>query len=417
MPATPLDPILARIRAMPLDVYNEQYESLRDEILALGPDVLPHVLKAAKHPDPPYSLDLLMMVLADAHYRPALPAFVRWLDHPNEEVRFIAAWVLDDESGERFKTRDMIVRGHVQHDQVRAAIPKIKAWWWAYEKQREQAGPDVKQLPFWLQAAHFGYNIKLRTVWLVIGLFLVFFGGLTLIGLIELARPDGDASAPAMVVVFGLLTALAGYLAVANVILMRRRAYIPVPGASPGPSAFERAFKYNVSDLAMCRLGYMTDNLKLRLRAHIREKWFMMVLLTGLLMLPFTAIMGVGLGRQILFLIDPARIPYGEAFELWQVLAFGVGTAMGGGLLFWVIRYTMRSNRHLRQDIAAGRVESVRGVIRCWRVRSSRSSTYYVQIGDFKSVVTYPQYRCFVNGQTYTLYYAPASGLILAAGP
>ncbi len=109
--------------------YFLQYEDFRDEIHALGPKVMPHVLESALDEQFAFALDLLVTILADTGYPPAMPYFVAWLDHSNEEIRFASACALDAAAGEKFDVVHMIERGWVQHDKVAEAIPALKTWW------------------------------------------------------------------------------------------------------------------------------------------------------------------------------------------------------------------------------------------------------------------------------------------------
>jgi hypothetical protein len=69
---------------------------------------------------------------------------VEWLDHPNEEVRFIAAFTLDNLADGRFNIEGMIVGGWVQHDQVQAVAPQIREWY------HDEGYKKVPSLTEWL---------------------------------------------------------------------------------------------------------------------------------------------------------------------------------------------------------------------------------------------------------------------------
>ncbi|MCB9135697.1 MAG: hypothetical protein H6636_09740 [Anaerolineales bacterium] len=107
----------------------EQFETLREAFAALAPDAYPFIYTAAKTIQDPTILELLVTVLVDSAYPPAFPDFVTWLDHPNDEIRFFCASALDHIANNQFGIDQMIDRGWVQHDRIRAAIPAIKDWW------------------------------------------------------------------------------------------------------------------------------------------------------------------------------------------------------------------------------------------------------------------------------------------------
>ena len=98
--------------------------------------MLPDVLAAAREEANEWVLDLLVTVLADRQYAPAYPDFVGWMDHHNEEVRFAAALTLDELAGKRFGVEKMIEGGWVQHDRVKAVVPRIRAWWESSERRK-----------------------------------------------------------------------------------------------------------------------------------------------------------------------------------------------------------------------------------------------------------------------------------------
>lgn len=121
--------IIERAKALPYDAYMVEFETLRDELNRLAPTAQATVLAAAREYGDHDIIDLLVTVLADNAYPPAMPMFVQWLDHPNDEVRFAAAIALDMVANGRFGIESMIEGGWVQHDQIRAAVPTMRAWW------------------------------------------------------------------------------------------------------------------------------------------------------------------------------------------------------------------------------------------------------------------------------------------------
>lgn len=79
------------------------FEDSRDALHALGPEAMRAVLEAAMEPNAK-GLDLLVMVLADALYPPALPQMRVWLEHDDVDgIAMPAASALDRTAGGRFK--------------------------------------------------------------------------------------------------------------------------------------------------------------------------------------------------------------------------------------------------------------------------------------------------------------------------
>lgn len=132
----------------------DEYENLRDGIHALGADVMPYVLEAARTTDDASIQELFIMLLADVLYPPALPHFVRWLDHPNEQSRWTVAYTLNDMAGKRFSPTGFLQGGWMQHDEVAQVTPAIKEWW------REEGQYQMPSLPKWraAQAAKVQYS-------------------------------------------------------------------------------------------------------------------------------------------------------------------------------------------------------------------------------------------------------------------
>lgn len=145
-PTAQAEAIVNRAKALPTDKYMHAFETLRDELNGLDPAALAVVLNAALNHSEHAIIDLLVTVLADNAYPPAMPHFVRWLDHANDEVRFAAALALDGAVNGRFQIDQMIDGGWVQHDQIRAAVPAIREWW---QTEGETAVPTLTD---WLAA-------------------------------------------------------------------------------------------------------------------------------------------------------------------------------------------------------------------------------------------------------------------------
>jgi hypothetical protein len=141
-PSSPAHKLLEKIRQMEESEYFDQFETLRDELIALGPEAMPTILNVARNNNDHVMIDLLVTVLVDMAYPPAMPMMVEWLDHPNEEVRFAAAIALDMLAGGRFNINDMIVGGWVQHDQIQAIAPQIQEW---YHSEGHKRLPSLTQ--------------------------------------------------------------------------------------------------------------------------------------------------------------------------------------------------------------------------------------------------------------------------------
>lgn len=114
----------------------EAFEDLRDTLNDLGLEAMPRILEAARSGDDGVLLELLVIVLVDNAYPPAYPDFVHWLDHPRDEIRFFCSSALDVLAGGAFGISQMSSGGFVQHERIRDAIPRIKAWWQREGKQR-----------------------------------------------------------------------------------------------------------------------------------------------------------------------------------------------------------------------------------------------------------------------------------------
>jgi hypothetical protein len=103
------------------------FENARDELHALGPTAMSDVLAAASTHPPPRGLELLVMVLADKSYPPALGAFRRWLDHPDlENIAYPAAAALAKHANEQFDTDDLY---NLPVPAAKRLLHEIAAWW------------------------------------------------------------------------------------------------------------------------------------------------------------------------------------------------------------------------------------------------------------------------------------------------
>lgn len=172
-PASPAHALLDRIRRMPIDDYFTSYEDLRDELIGLGPEAMPAVLNAARHNNDHFMMDLLVTVLVDVAYPPALPMMVEWLTHPNEEVRFAAAIALDHLAGGRFNIDSMIAGGWVQHDQIQAAVPQIREW---YHNEGHRRVPSLTEwlarraaMPTYTEQEKRYNFIEINPRWVILG--------------------------------------------------------------------------------------------------------------------------------------------------------------------------------------------------------------------------------------------------------
>lgn len=123
----------------------DAFETLRDQLNGLGPAALPELLRRALSARGA-ALELLVYVLADQRYPPAMPHFVTWLESDNREVRFAAALTLDQAlADERFGVAQLLPGGWVQHERLAAIIPDIQAWW------RQEGAARAAQLAHGLQ--------------------------------------------------------------------------------------------------------------------------------------------------------------------------------------------------------------------------------------------------------------------------
>jgi hypothetical protein len=147
-----LEALLARAQAMEPGELAMAFETLRDELAALRePGALLDAVLAmeAEEPVPSELRELLVTVLADFGHGPAMVHMVRWLDVPEDQLRFVAAMALDGLAGGRFGVEGCIEGGWVQHDRIQALVPALKAWWAdegapaaaARARHQERAGP------------------------------------------------------------------------------------------------------------------------------------------------------------------------------------------------------------------------------------------------------------------------------------
>ena len=103
------------------------FENARDALHALGPTAMSEVLAVATTHPAPRGLELLVMVLADKSYPPALGAFRRWLDHPDlENIAYPAATALAKYADEQFDTEDLY---DLSVPAAKRLLREIAAWW------------------------------------------------------------------------------------------------------------------------------------------------------------------------------------------------------------------------------------------------------------------------------------------------
>lgn len=125
---TEFQAIWARAQAIPEDEFFRHFESLRDEALALGEPAMAAVLQEARRDPPGHLLEWLVYLLSDRTYRPALPDYIRWLEHENDEVCFAAAVTVDNMANGRFGLQELIAEGWAPYDQIRARAPAMQQW-------------------------------------------------------------------------------------------------------------------------------------------------------------------------------------------------------------------------------------------------------------------------------------------------
>jgi HEAT repeat protein len=124
-----VDRIVEAMEADPCRVV-DNYEYWRGSLLALGDEALPAILERALGESDPHTLEMLVIVLVDAMYPPALPHMVEWLDHPDKLIRFDAASALDILASGRFHVQELRgPTGEPAWSQIDALIPDIKGWW------------------------------------------------------------------------------------------------------------------------------------------------------------------------------------------------------------------------------------------------------------------------------------------------
>lgn len=102
------------------------FEDARDELHRLGPEAMRAVLEAAMEPNAA-GLDLLVMVLADSLYPPALPQMRVWMDHEDVElIALPAASALDRSAGGRFEVQRF---WSGSRDELRVTFLSLAEWW------------------------------------------------------------------------------------------------------------------------------------------------------------------------------------------------------------------------------------------------------------------------------------------------
>ena len=140
------------------DEAEEDFDVLGDRLHALGPEALDGLLEAAQRGRYRLLQPVLLRVLLDAAYPPAMPLLVDWMiDHEDPFVRFDLAQGLDRLAGYPFEVADMVEEGWIQHDEVDRAAEKLKAWW-QEEGRREQ--PTLAQ---WREARFEDDHAERRT--------------------------------------------------------------------------------------------------------------------------------------------------------------------------------------------------------------------------------------------------------------
>lgn len=141
-----------------LDAYarDGDFEGARDALHDLGPRAKRQVLDAAVDPRWAECLDLLVMVLADDGYPPALPRMREWIEHDNiEGVALPAASALDAAGGGKFKV-ERFWSGDWQG--LPETLKALAAWWdtgvavpteaeWLEQKLRRRAAQTTQAPP------------------------------------------------------------------------------------------------------------------------------------------------------------------------------------------------------------------------------------------------------------------------------
>ncbi|MEO1267765.1 MAG: hypothetical protein AAFX99_06680 [Myxococcota bacterium] len=124
---TLLDDMLRKEQA---DGEEEDFDVLRERLQALGSTAMPGLLEAAQQEDYRPLQPVLLHVLLDALYPPAMPLLVdRMVTHEDPFVRFDIAQGLDRLAGYPFDVAEMVDDGWIQHDEVDRAADKLKHWW------------------------------------------------------------------------------------------------------------------------------------------------------------------------------------------------------------------------------------------------------------------------------------------------
>jgi hypothetical protein len=158
----------------------------------------------------------------------------------------------------------------------------------------------------------------------------------------------------------------------------------------------ERALDFNQLDLEANRRGEMTMRQLGRLNV---DNLLMKVLFLALFATPFYYTLT------------------NTGSEAWTITAL-FNRFLQIGFVFacvWFLIY--RSFAPYQADKKAGRAEAIQGPIRLEITSFGNRQSYFVHIGDQRFSIPREALLILKNGEIYTLYYAPASRMLLSAEP
>ncbi|MBI5054754.1 MAG: hypothetical protein HZB52_16020 [Chloroflexi bacterium] len=157
-------------------------------------------------------------------------------------------------------------------------------------------------------------------------------------------------------------------------------------------SVLNTVFRFDPNDLVLNRQGQLGESQVSRLQ---KEMWTYAII--GIVMVSVFSVVPL----SVMFL---SRNQSSAWIPVLMFLGVDVIVALVFAFLAW----------RVWRDLSDRRVEMLNGVLRKYMVRSNKSSTYYIAIGDKKFSVGIPQYNGVIEGRVYRLYYTPHSSVIVA---
>jgi hypothetical protein len=162
------------------------------------------------------------------------------------------------------------------------------------------------------------------------------------------------------------------------------------------PQTLMDAFKFSAADLAANRSGNMTDAQKLVLRDQ-QQFYFV----------------SYGLFSAIFFVVFIASIVHFDSYSNSVLLTSVMMTLISGGLFLNFTFMLITKVRKVQIDITEATIASVAGRLSFY-VINSRNVIYQIEIKDVRLNITQKAKTLLTQGQSYAVYYAPKSHIVLA---